>query len=262
MRVFLWAFDMLTVNVRSDSRALLKALKGNQKQISIATSIALTKTAKQIQREEVGEMKRVFDRPTQYTLNGLYIKPSTKTNLEARIGIKNDVFKGTPAEKYLLPNIIGGQRKLKRFERAFIAKGIMPEGYNAVPGAGAKLDNFGNVPAKFIVQILSFLGAFSNVGFSANSTQKTRDRFLKTQAKRVGGANVAYFVVNTKSRIPMGIYQRTVFGLGSSIKPIFVFVKSSTYNSKFNFLQKADEVNRKFFPLYLAESVQQSLQYL
>jgi hypothetical protein len=247
---------MIKVNVKSDSRALLRALQGNQKQIAIATSIALTKTAKQIEREEYAEIKRVFDRPTKYTLSGLFVKPSTKTNLEARIGIKNQANRGTPAEKYLQPNIVGGARNTKRFERAFISKGIMPQGYKAVPGAGAKLDAFGNVPAKYILQLINYLST------NKQTPNVATKRFIKGQAKQLAGAGLTYFVNNKQGNLPLGIYQRTSFASGSSIKPIFIFVKQVNYKQRYNFQGKADAIAKQFFPLYLKESVQQSLQYL
>lgn len=253
---------MIKVNIKSDSRALLKALQGNQKQIAIATSIALTKTAKQIEREEYAEIKRVFDRPTKYTLSGLFVKPSTKTNLEARIGIKNDVFKGTPAEKFIEPNITGGGRNLKRFERAFINKGLMPKGYHAVPGSGVTLDAFGNVPAKFIVQLISYLGAFGQQGYNANMTDAGKAKFEKAQGKQLAGAGVSYFVNKKQGKLPLGIYKRVSFASGSAIQSVFIFVKQVNYKPRYNFQAKADQVAKQFFPLYLKESVQQSLPYL
>lgn len=253
---------MLQIKSSIDVRPLLKRLEGNQKQIAIVTAIALTKTAKQVEREEYSEIKRVFDRPTKYTLSGLYVKPATKTSLTAKIGIKNDVFKGTPAERFLKPNIEGGTRKQKRFERAFIAKGIMPQGYYAVPAAGAPLDAFGNVPAKFIVQLLSYLGAFGQQGYRANMTGLGRAKFEKAQAKNVGVAGVSYFVINTKSKLAMGIYKRVRFASGTAIKPVFIFVNNSNYRQRYNFIAKAEQITKQFFPLYLKESAAQALKYL
>ena len=253
---------MLQINASIDVRPLLRRLEGNQKQIAIATAIALTKTAKQVEREEYSEIKRVFYRPTKYTLSGLYVKPATKANLTAKIGIKNDVFKGTPAEQFLKPNIEGGTRRQKRFERAFVAKGIMPQGYYAMPADGAPLDDFGNVPSKFIVQLLSYLGAFGQQGYSANMTDLGRAKLEKAQAKKIGGAGVSYFVINTKSKLHMGIYKRVRFASGTAIQPVFIFVNNANYKRIYNFIAKAEQVTKQFFPLYLKESVQQSLKYL
>lgn len=253
---------LLKLNIKSDAKQLLKALGDNQKQIRIATSIALTKTAKQVEAEEYIEIKRVFDRPTKYTLTGLFTKPSTKNNLEASVGIKNDVFKGTPAEKYLYPNIVGGGRNIKRFERAFINKGIMPKGYHAVPGSGVVLDSFGNIPAKFIVQLISYLGAFGEQGYRANMTSAGRAKFERAQSKSVAGAATQYFVNKKKGNLPLGVYQRVRLSQGSAIKPIFIFVKQVNYKPRYNFQSKASEIAKKVFPQYLKESVMQSLQYI
>src|ERR1035441_633525 len=75
------------------------------RQLPFATAKALTRTAQLIKAAEVDEMRRVFDRPTPWTLNSVFITPATKDNLIARVWLKQDAAKGTPAAKYLLSEI-------------------------------------------------------------------------------------------------------------------------------------------------------------
>lgn len=88
-------------------------------QIPFATSYAINKTAQQAQIELSREMVRVFDNPTRYTLNGTFIVPSTVKRLYATIKMKDEGGKrSVPADKFITPNVQGGPRRLKGFERA------------------------------------------------------------------------------------------------------------------------------------------------
>lgn len=239
---------MLKISVTTDAAKVIRQLQANQKQVAFATAKAITKTAQQTREAEYAEMKRVFDRPTGYTLNSLYVKPATKATLEGRVWLKDDVFKGTPAAKYLLPQITGGMRKHKRFERALIQSGIMPAQYYAVPGSAAPLDAYGNLTAPFIVKLLSYLRAFGESGYKANMTDIGRARTNKAMSKRIGG-DAAYFVLHDAQRKPVGIFQRIRFAAGSAIKPIVIFVKQPQYSLRFNFEQVAQRtIDQVFVP--------------
>jgi hypothetical protein len=51
------------------------------------------------------EMPFAFDRPTPYTLGSLYLSPATKAIPVAKVWLKDDAGKGTPAAKYLFPRL-------------------------------------------------------------------------------------------------------------------------------------------------------------
>lgn len=72
-----------------------------EKQIPFAMSKAINETAKEVKADLVNEIKKVFDRPTSYTLNSVFIKPATKRDLTAIVGLKEWGGKGTPASKEL-----------------------------------------------------------------------------------------------------------------------------------------------------------------
>ena len=110
------------------------------KQTRFALKTALNTTATQVRDGLRSEIQRTIDRPTPYTLNSLFIRAATNQNLEATVWLKDERATsnaGTPATRYMLPHIVGGQRTLKRFERALQITGQMPKGWYAVPGAGA-----------------------------------------------------------------------------------------------------------------------------
>ena len=240
--------------IRIDGIEGVKTMLNNlsQKQIPYATALALTRTAQDVKQAEYAEMQKVFDRPTPYTLQSLYLKPATKQNLESMVYFKDFAGKGTPAKKFLPPEIHGGERRLKRFESALKRIGILPDGRYVTPGSACPLDAYGNIPGSFIVQILSYFRAFGEQGYRANITPKKKQK-LKAGTKRNRGYE--YFVSYGKGtwsgrqHLPPGIYKRTGFAWGSSVKPIFMFVRKPAYKPRFRFYELAKEItNKKFIP--------------
>jgi hypothetical protein len=211
-----------------------------EKQATFATAVALTRTARDIQVAIRDEMQQVFDRPTRFTLNSLFLRPATKVRLEARVWVKDS----ERPSHYIKPEIEGGARPQKRFEELLRQRGILAPDERIVPGQGAKLDAFGNMGRGQIVQILSQLRAFNLAGSSQNATNSKRSR-----AKR---AKVSYFYAvkgkvmdfgQNKGRVQhlrSGIYARTEDG---RIVPVMVFVKSTNYKKRLRFF----EVGRRVF---------------
>lgn len=217
-------------------------------QVSFALARALTKTAQQVKEEEIKVMKSSLDRPTQYTLNALYVKPATKKDLSAMVYFKDksSAGKGNPAANWMLPQVSGGKRNLKRFESALRRIGVLPLGLFIAPGEACQLDAYGNIPGAFIVQILSYFRAFGEQGYRANITDK-RKASLKRGSKRNLGYE--YFVSKGKGEwygrqqhLPPGIYKRVRFSSGSAIKPIMMFVKEPSYSKRFPFFKTAQKV--------------------
>src|SRR5271157_979482 len=68
------------------------------------------------QTDIVQTMTQVFDRPTPYALNSTYVVPATKDRLESFVQLKNGAAKGTPAIKFLDPEVFGEERNPKRGE--------------------------------------------------------------------------------------------------------------------------------------------------
>lgn len=205
-------------------------------------------------REDKSEITKVFDRPTPYAQNSLFLKPATKTKLEAKVWIKSDAFKGTPAENFLKPNIDRGSRKQKRYERALIAAGVMPAGYFTVPGVGAPIDQYGNIPSRFIVQLLSYFRSFGQQGYTANMTDAGRKRFERNASRRIG-QNVDYFAVGLNNKLKPGIYMRVRFSSGSAIKPVMLFVKSVGYRQLYDFYGISQKVIDARYKKNLDESI-------
>lgn len=231
---------MITISVKHDLDDLVRKLKVRADQVPFATAVALTRTAQIAQARIENAFPEVFDRPTPYTMKALYLKPATKTRLEALIKLKDDAGKGTPAAKYLLAQITGGRRRYKRLESALYARGILPEGYYAVPGQGAQMDAYGNMNRGQVVKVLSALGAAERVsGFMANRTEASKKRRKNLPE---------YFVAPVGGHLYPGVYQRFKFAMGSAIKPILVFVKPPEYKKRLPFQEIVSRTVDTEFP--------------
>jgi hypothetical protein len=207
--------------------------KTEREQIPFATALALTKTAQKVKAGEIAVMKRNLDRPTNFTLNSLFVKAATKATQQARVWFKDFAPKGTPAGDYLQPQVQGGQRKLKRHEKALIARGLMKSTQYAVPAAGAKLDQYGNMKRTQYVQLLSQLRAFGEQGYSANATGSKRS----TRKRRSG----AYFVATINGE--QGVWQEVQSAFGAGARPVLLFVdRDPSYRVRFPFFKIAENM--------------------
>lgn len=197
--------------VVSGQTEVAKALAAFPGKAHRACAIALNKTGKLIKEAEVAEMKTVFDNPTSYTFNSLKLTPATKDNLQATVWFKQPDRMG---QHYLVPQVDGGQRKLKGFERG-VGLGEL------TPALGAKLNRYGNVSPGQIRQILSVLGkAETAAGYMANITDRSRRRNTKERD---------FVVIDSRQRgnLPQGVYQRFQTGAGFGAKTKRTFLDRS-----------------------------------
>jgi hypothetical protein len=225
-----------------DKSQLDSAIDANvNRQLPFIIVTALNNTAKDGRAALRTAMPQYFDRPTPYTMNSVRITYATKANLVATVGYKDESFKGTPATKYLLPEVEGGDRNAKRMEESLRRVGLLPSGMYLVPGSAAKLDQYGNVSRGQIVEVLAYLQAFGEQGYRANMTSKRRDR-LARGIKGVRG--YSYFVlVRRQGKLLPGIYLRQHYGSDPRIahlahgaaKPVFIFVNTPRYPKRFPF---------------------------
>lgn len=246
-----------TIDVRDAVTQLTANMAGLKKQIDFASRVAVTRTAQLAAIDEQKEMRDVFRSPTPYTLNSLFVQPATKTRPSAMVKLKDEATKATPAAKFLAAQISGGQRKQKKFERALEAAGVMPVGYRAVPGSGAKVDAYGNMSRGQIVQILAFFRAFPEMGYKANMTTAGRAQMAKGTKKAAG---FTYFVGRPGDRLPLGIYQRTRFAAGSAVRPVLIFVRSAVYQPTLDFEYVVEQTVKREFAGLFAKAFEEAMR--
>lgn len=255
----------MKIDVRDNFPEVKRALAAQKEQMPFALALALTRTAQDVRTAEKAEITSVFDRPTRYTQNSLFLQPATKQKLEARVWVKDT----ERPDHYLLPQINGGNRPLKRFEQMLVESGLMRASERAVPGAAAKLDGYGNMSRGQIVKILSQLQTFKVAGFDANATGSKRSR-----AKR---ARETYFVSTgvgthpfgghswSKGRmaqtLPRGVWVRKPHDvMGSKVSPVLLFVSRATYRVRWRFEQVAEATVQRVFPGHVTAALAQALR--
>lgn len=208
-----------------------------QRQVPFATVMAMTQTAKDVAWAEIGVMQRVFDNPTPYTLNALQVKPATKSKLIASVEFKE--FGGTPAKRFLNPEVYGGPRSQKSHEKQIA--GLL-KGYSyLVPARGVTLNQFGNVPGSTLRRVISQLRVSPNP--DANATGSKR-------SKRSRRAQV--FFVNKKGNMVM---QRR----GKEISPFLIGVRTPSYSKRFPFHETAEAVVQDRFAINFEIAFQRAM---
>jgi len=225
------------------------AIRGfSDRRMAAAMATALTRTAVEVKSGVQARLPSVFDRPTPYTINAMRYVGATAQSLYAEVGFDIQAIQdergnvsryaktgagSTPASNYLAPNVTGGTRRLKGFERALAAAGVLPAGMYIVPGADAQIDAYGNMSSGQIIQILSQLRITMTAGHTRNMPLPTKGNERKViNAQRKAGGR--YFVIppGTKGAKP-GVYRREF--LGHNITPIAMFVRAPSYTPRFDF---------------------------
>lgn len=235
----------MKIDIKLEGLAELQAgLKDfSDRRFNAAVATALTRTAAQAQADARAALQSSIDRPTPYTMRALKYTRATAANLQAWVGFDVEVVQDirgqvtgyarssdTPASRYMAPQVDGGGRSLKRFERALQAKRAMPAGWQAVPGAGARLDAFGNMSRGQIAQIIAQLGTELLSGYT-NTPKSTRSRI--TGQRKAGGQFIAV-LPGQKTKLKPGIYQREF--TGRNLTPVLMFVKTTSYRPRFDFV--------------------------
>jgi hypothetical protein len=190
-----------------------------------ALADALNHQANQAAQALRGALPDAFDRPTPWTLNStriLYARPSAEP--EAAVWVKDESGGKNPfsAEDYLMPQVEGGERITRRSEKYLREAGILPAGKFVVPGAGARLDAYGNMQRGHMMQILSGLSALTRDGSDHSASDSRR-------SQRKGHAR-AFFVLK-RGKTPIGIAERR----GKGVAVVLAFVRQPHYRERFKF---------------------------
>lgn len=240
---------MLSISFDLDIRTLKAEMPvWAQQRIPSITRNALNDTVEDARFAEIDKIKGVFDRPTLYTQRSPRFTKATKDNLVAEVYIEpHGTRSGRAPADYLRPEVEGGQRKHKAFEKALIGIGAMRSDEYAIPAIGQPRDAYGNLRGSILVRILSQLRAFSQVGFNANETTRSRAR---GKGKR---AQARYFVPAGRrqergiGRLPRGVYERR----GNTIRAVLIFVSGAPgYARRYDFGQATIVKAQRVFPAY------------
>lgn len=237
-----------------DVAEMVKDLSVKEKrQLPFAVMLALNDAMFEVRTAWRNQIGQVFDSPVNLTVNAVLYHKATKDNLVAEVYLRNEAPNGTPPSRYLLPQIQGGVRQEKPFEHVLRQAGILGPDEFVVPARGFPLDAFGNVPGGIVNAILSDLGAQRDANANATAKSKAKRSRRKAVAKRAVYFESAPALAKSQgkpSHLPRGIFQRTRFGAGSSIRMVFVIVRGApTYGKRFDALSLAKAAFDESFPL-------------
>ena len=207
------------ITVRIEDKAVQEMMRLLPKEAGRAAVVAINKTTYRTYDAVGKALPHVFDRPAPYTLTSLkYTKASfSQGRMEGSVLFREPDRMG---EHYLLPQVEGGQRKLKGFERVMGGRAFYPA------KVGAKLDRYGNMPYGVIVQMLSvFKRAEYLSGYQANKTARSEKHNQKDRDY--------VWLKNGHGKLPPGVYERMQTGVGFGAKtkkhlPFGVYQKGRT----------------------------------
>lgn len=250
------------------------------RQARFAAALALNDAAFGLREDWREEMRRVFDRPTPYVVDSIWVgKKARPDSLQAWVYPRDRGGKGVDPEKVLLAEVFGGVRRPKRFEVALRRAGVLPGNMAAVPAGWVTSDpttsdSFGNVKGSFIVRLLSQLRAFGEQGYRANATDRSRARLAKRRRSERGFVTiqgVEYFVsrgrgeyatrraASQRQTLPAGIWQRRGIH-GSDVKPVFLFTRMPRYRVRLPVRQLAERALGERFPAAFSARFQRAME--
>lgn len=213
-----------------------------------AVSTALNDTAFDAKKRLAEHAKRVFNNPRPVTINAGYVyNRSTPETLQAKVGLKDFLPKGTDPEIYLRPQIYGGGRAQKRFEKALIKK-FPSFGRTTyfVPAMQNKefLDRYGDLRGSVVTQMLSHLQAFGEQGYKGN---------IKNPKKAL------YFPVIRRGDYGMlapGIYKRDAVGSENFKAVVYAAKREPQYRKRFFYFETVEKAARLTFPVSFSRRFQ------
>lgn len=224
------------LKITLDNTAFLRQLTNLEvTQLPIAGSLALNDTAYDVMKEMRSRMDVVFDRPTKFTKNALFVWLAKPDRLEAQVKEKTMLGR----LHYLKMEETGGARPQTGLEK-LLSRSLAYDGIFAaiVPASGARLDGFGNWSVGERNQVLSQLKAQKNS--QSNETEVSAKRRKK---KAVG----RYFV--PKSGKSPGVYRRDADG--NVTKVLTITDSMPSYTPRLGFYDTAADVWAARLPYHL-----------
>lgn len=235
------------LSIQWDIKALARDIGAEEKQVPFAASLAINNVMKTALPAVQAEMKRVFDRPTPWTLKSYRVlKFSKKQDLTGIIGFKDTDYKGGPGGRsssaagvYLQPLMSGGPRPPKRFEALLRSRGLIGRDEFVVPSKFQRLDQYGNVPRSVVQKVLANLRA----GFDPLS-------HTPTGGARGGKKKADYFFTRAgiRGQRLTAIWQNFGSRGGQRAVPAFVIVKARPHYKRIFDQEKvvSNELKRRF----------------
>lgn len=230
----------------SQAQALFAGLRS---QLPFAAAKTLTAIAKDVQDAVKKALPVEFDRPTPFTVRGVFYKPAQKGSSPAAEVYfpQSQAQSGRAEREYIRPGAQGaGARNQKKTEYLLSKMGFMPAGWVSTPGRyimNGKLDAFGNMPGSYYKQIIRNLQIKNTKG-----PPKPVSGASARRAARLGVENEFFAVPPGANRLakgggwlPPGVYRRTGAG-GKTLVQYLKFVRKASYRQRLDMPKIAVDV--------------------
>ncbi len=219
-------------------------------QLPFATAVALTRTAKVVERSLAAELKEQLENPTPYITRGTFSTSAKKQDLNATIGVRDEASRGASPAQYIQEHFTGTARGMKPYEVALQSIGALPRGMRAVPGQGIKRDRFGNPSAKDVLELIGALRR--SVGVFKGKGKRT---VLASWFVRLPGDSR-----RKVQHIEPGIWRR-VGPLGrDGLIPAFLFIDEAKYTKQFDLRRTATKTVGLVFADELRRALDQAVR--
>lgn len=237
---------MLTVtsNIKQVERTLDRVAKD---QMPFATALAITRTAKILDRELAAELRGELDNPTPYITKGTFSTSASKRSLEATVGIRDQASRGASPAQYVQEHFSGSARGMKPYEVVLQSIGALPQGMRAVPGNGIKLDRFGNPNRRDVQEVIGAVRRGISV-FKGKGKRVVRTGYF---IRRPGDAR------RQAQHLEPGVWRR----IGSdAVIPVFLFIDEASYRKRFDLRKLGEKVIARDFERELRAAVDQAVR--
>ena len=229
----------IAMKTKLNADDVIASLEAKGRRLSDVVRFAVNDTVDDMIVSERVEMRKVFDNPRPYTLNALYPRYAGKRGniLQAGIAFREYGVKGTPAYKYLTPQINGGPRGMKRSEKALQSLGILGTNYQTVQGRNFEKDQYGDIPGGQYTRMLAELGV-QGVGLGGPKAQ----RKARTKGDR------QFFLMRRRSDDrPFAIAEKR----GDQAVIMLVFTGMASYKPRYDFYGVARKQVQMSFPKHV-----------
>lgn len=241
---------MITLKVTDNVEAVARGLEAHARdQLPFATALALTRTARKVERALQAELTSVFDNPTPFIARGTFATSASKRELTATVGMRDRGRDGRAGPAmYVKESFAGGARGMKPFELALRRLGALPEGWRAVPGADLKTDRYGNPDRRTLAEIIGALGSGASVWSGRGKRQALIGYFVVMPG---AGGRAAHF------KQP-GVFRRVQRGAERGVQSMLVFQSAARYRKRLDLPSLAQGVVRQDFADLLRAALAQA----
>ncbi len=245
---------MLKINITADISGALRLVNEElPKALPYVQASLLTGMAKRIQERVKAELPKSFDRPTPFTVRGVFVKSASKTAPVAEVYFpESEENRGQAKREYIRPGALGtSSRRQKRTEYLLSKTGFLPYGWVTTPGTSAEkhgyMDAYGNVKPRIYAQIVNVL----QIKRADSARARSISAASQKRAQRMG-VDAEFFAVapgrNKLGRggawLPPGVYKRTG-PKGDKLHQVLKFVSRAAYTSRIDLEALArDEVRQ------------------